>query len=122
MANSVWCAWEPFERGYMLWRKDTQQVVVLYANGTWEQFSDPWQEGQALPSRGNPPEGRVVPVRGFGLLWGSNDDVFKRLGWATADESGADATIQYFENGYVAYGGVLQPCIAVRYDGTWRRG
>ncbi|MEO5952282.1 MAG: zf-HC2 domain-containing protein, partial [Chloroflexia bacterium] len=70
---------ERFEGGYMFWRGDTKKIYVFFGNpnqdtlGTWAEYDDTWAEGDPLPTpvlgtkaAGTPPEGKHVPVRGFG--------------------------------------------------------
>jgi hypothetical protein len=69
-----------------------------------------------------PPHGFDQPVRGFGLLWRTTEEVRDRLGWASDSEVGARTAVQrmFADDGEVAflknlYSGVyrLDP------DGTW---
>ena len=135
---TVWAAWQPFERGYMLWRRDTDMITVFTNQGRWMEFPNQWVEGVSVPSRGAPPAGRVAPVRGFGYLWGSNNSVADSLGWAIEEEKGFCADVQSFEKGFVfrsndsvscsehgwnwAWDPGFQPLLfSIYYDGTWER-
>ncbi|MCD6519902.1 MAG: hypothetical protein J7M05_08275 [Anaerolineae bacterium] len=115
-ADVLWAAWQPFENGYMLWRSDVRQILVFYADGTWANFPDRWQEGMPIPSRGNPPPGRVAPVRGFGLVWGSHEEVAKRLGWALEEEKGFCATVQSFQRGFIFRSNRVRYCLDELYN------
>lgn len=97
MAN---VAFQPFERGMMIWREDTRQIYALYHDGSWDIFPDIWAEPQPQsdPSL-TPPEGRVQPVRGFGLVWQQQPGVRERLGWGLHAEEGLAAPLQAFERG-----------------------
>jgi serine/threonine protein kinase len=97
----TWSAWQPFERGGMLWREDTDLVTVFYDNGDSTTLPDQWQEGTPWSSRGNTPPGRVAPVRGFGWIWGTDDWVFKGLGWGLDAEKGICSLVQPFERGFI---------------------
>ena len=99
-AHITWSAWEPFERGSMLWRGDTNRVTVYHSDG-WVTLHDLWDGVSLPPSRGSPPFGLQVPVRGFGWLWGRRDDVFNWMGWATDIEKGFCALVQDFERGFI---------------------
>lgn len=102
MASLVsWAAWEPFERGSMLWLKYNDALYLTYDNGAWQELPDRWDEQSVPPSRGQSPPGLRAPVRGFGWLWGTNDDVFRRLGWAREDEKGICVSVQFFERGLI---------------------
>lgn len=79
---------ENFERGYMLWRKDTDRIYVIYANHTWAEFSNNFSD-QVNPefscgTQSSPPS----PRRGFSLVWCSNSDVHSSLGNALEAERG----------------------------------
>lgn len=136
-ASVVWAAWQPFERGYMFWRSDTMRVIAFYDGGTWTEFADQW-DGLTTVSRGSPPPGRVAPIRGFGYLWGTYDEVANRLGWGLEEEKGFCANIQPFERGLIFHSSTVSYCqdelynwathaafealfFVVHEDGTWRR-
>jgi len=106
----VWAVWQPFERGYMLWRSDTRRVIVFYSDRTWTEFTDQWTEGAAIPSRGSPPPGLLTPTRGFGYIWSTYDDVFNRIGWARVEEKGFCAKIQRFEGGFIFASSTVPSC------------
>jgi hypothetical protein len=81
-------AYQRFENGWMIWRSDTDEIIVLYSYGQWRVFDDTWVEGQTLSIAETPPGGMIIPERGFGKIWAENSDVRLDLGWATADEVG----------------------------------
>lgn len=135
--NIVWTAYEPFERGSMLWRSDTDDVYAFFDDGAWMQVNERWT-GQEPSSRGAPPPGLFAPERGFGYVWGQRDDLFARLGWARDREKGFCAEIQEFTRGVAIAGSPVATCTAddlfnhaatagwtpllwlVREDGVWR--
>ncbi|MBV7339980.1 SH3 domain-containing protein [Chloroflexi bacterium TSY] len=91
--------WEEFEHGYMLWRSDVNKHYAFYREQDtykWSIFPK-WDEGTPVLSRGEPPEGLLAPIRGFGHYWGKEDEVFKNLGWATDREKSFCATIQILD-------------------------
>jgi hypothetical protein len=104
----IWCAWQEFENGYMLWRMDTGKITVLSLEGQdggrWQEYDDPWVEGKYLIDLDpdiEPPPGRRQPKRGFGLIWreqlgGPQSDI----GWALMEEEGLCAG-QPFEKGFM---------------------
>ncbi|MBM4029108.1 MAG: hypothetical protein FJ280_27485 [Planctomycetes bacterium] len=99
-AQTTWAAWQPFERGAMLWREDHKVIAVFYAEGQWQAFADLWQEGQpASDSSLSPPTGLVQPVRGFGKVWRERQGVRARLGWAKQAEQGLCITLQEGQGG-----------------------
>jgi len=98
--QTVNVVFQPFERGVMIWREDTRQIYALYRDGAWDIFPDTWAEPQpeSDPSLA-PPEGRVQPVRGLGLVWRQQPDVRDQLGWGLRVEEGLAAPLQAFERG-----------------------
>ncbi|CAN5507153.1 hypothetical protein BH10CHL1_BH10CHL1_11240 [soil metagenome] len=107
--NVVWAAWEPFERGAMLWRSDTDLAYVFFNDGQWSPINEHW-DGKDIPSRGTPPQGLQAPVRGFGYVWGVRDDFFNRLGWAREQEKGFCAMIQPFDKGFILQSSTVEFC------------
>ena len=102
----IWCAWQEFERGYMLWRIDTGKIYVLYTQGmdggNWEVYDDTWPGGTDIDPDIIPPPGLVQPKRGFGWVWreqlgGPKSDI----GWALMEEEGLCAVTQPFEKGFM---------------------
>lgn len=93
-------AWEPFERGLMLWREDLNLIYVLGPDGTWISTGDTWREGdEPYDATIVPPPGFYQPVSGFGKTWRERPGVREALGWATAEEKGFTAAIQEFGGG-----------------------
>jgi hypothetical protein len=100
-ASIIWAAWQDFEKGYMLWRSDTDHITILYDDGNWMEVLDQWNQVDPIPSRGTPPAGKFAALRGFGYIWGRRDDVFNRLGWALEEEIGFCARVQDFQTGLI---------------------
>lgn len=95
----VQAAFMPFERGFMFWLQDTNQIVVLSNSesdlaGTFSVYQDTWREGmpESDPSI-QPPEGLVQPDRGFGQAWRTYPGVRDSLGWATGNTHGYTALV-----------------------------
>jgi len=109
-ASTVWAAWQPFESGNMIWRQNEDAVYVYAGDGDWTRYEDNWNEEALSNNRGTAPTGLQSPVRGFGYLWETNDDVYNDLGWATGDEKGFCARIQQFEKGILLIGDTVQTC------------
>jgi hypothetical protein len=103
--DTIWAAYEPFEGGHMVWRSDTQQIIVLYTDGSYEIYEDTWQEGDPVEIPGSPPLGFYAPVRGFGNLYASRPDLRGRLGWATALEEGYTMRVETIQGGSGRYSG-----------------
>jgi len=101
----VWAAYEPFERGHMVWRSGAGEIWVLYDDGRYETHPDTWSEGQPVDIPEAPPEGLVAPVRGFGKLWASQPEIRSMLGWATAPESGYTMLVESVRGGSGRYPG-----------------
>jgi hypothetical protein len=99
----IWAAYEPFERGHMVWRSDTQEIYVLYADGSYETYEDTWREGDPVDVPGSPPPGLHEPVRGFGNLYAHQPRVREVLGWATAPEAGYDMEVETIRGGSGRY-------------------
>ncbi|MCZ0937681.1 MAG: PA14 domain-containing protein [Caldilineaceae bacterium] len=109
-ASTVWAAWQPFEKGNMIWRQNDDAVYVYADDGNWARYDDDWNDQSLSNNRGTPPTGLKSPVRGFGYLWETNDDVFGDLGWATADEKGFCARVQQFAKGILLIGDTVETC------------
>jgi hypothetical protein len=110
-AETIWAAWEPFERGYMFWRNDEDAIyALLFANG-----ADPdqgpvvtggeaWRWDGGFPDgRGlAPPPGAFEPLRGFGRVWFEFlGGATGQLGWASQPERGICVTLQSFDSGVI---------------------
>jgi hypothetical protein len=103
----VWAAYQPFERGSMLWRSDRDTSYVFYADGSWLPITEGWDGGPSA-DRGAPPPGLEAPQRGFGYVWSHDDDIFNGLGWALDQEKGFCALVQDFEQGLLCAAPMLQ--------------
>jgi hypothetical protein len=103
--DTIWAAYEPFERGHMVWRSDTQQIYVLHADGSYETYEDTWHEGDPVEIPGSPPSGFYAPLRGFGNLYASQPGLRERLGWATAPEEGYTMRLETIRGGSGRYPG-----------------
>jgi hypothetical protein len=82
---------QTFEKGFMLWRKDTKEIYILLNNGTFWNFYDTWA-GEALPQE-TPPTGLLQPQMGFGKIWLDYPYVRSGLGWATGSETAYSSLI-----------------------------
>jgi hypothetical protein len=108
-AAIVWSAYQPFERGSMLWRSDTDTAYVFYSAGTWFPVQEQW-DGSAVTDRGAPPPGLIAPERGFGYVWSRSDSIFTGLGWARDREKGFCALVQSFERGFILRSADVASC------------
>lgn len=114
-AGLVWSAWEPFERGGMLWRSDTDFSYAFFGDGQWTPINERWDD-KPIPSRGDPPAGLQAPVRGFGYVWSVSDELFNRLGWARDQEKGFCALVQSFERGFILQSNTVEFCQDTLYN------
>ncbi len=108
-ASTVWAAYQPFERGSMLWRSDTDTSYVFYSSGGWFPIEFGWDGGPAR-DRGSPPPGLQAPQRGFGYVWSLDDEIFNGLGWARDQEKGFCAFVQEFERGFILRSSEVASC------------
>jgi hypothetical protein len=98
-------ATQAFERGNMFWRSDTRQIYALAANGQFWQMTDTWNESMpADDPASQPPDGLLQPVRGFGLVWRSDQAIRDAIGWAALPEAQYDGYWQDFERGAMFVG------------------
>ncbi len=123
-AGIVWSAWEPFERGSMLWRSDTDRSYAVLDSGDWGVIDATWPGGD-VPSRGDPPPGLTAPERGFGYVWSTSDTLFNQLGWARDSEKGFCALVQNFESGFLLQSDPTPSCTPDNLynqatDGSWQ--
>jgi hypothetical protein len=92
-STTVQAAYQPYQRGFMIWRSDTGEVYMFASdNSRWAAFPQSTYEG--LPDNSIvAPSGFVTSVRGFGRVWGSFEHVRDTLGWATGSEQGYQLSI-----------------------------
>jgi hypothetical protein len=97
-AATLSSAYQSFEHGAMLWLQGTpSQIYLLYPDGRYTRFTDTYDPAIDPESGGEtPPAGFVEPVRGFGKIWRTYQDVRLAFGWATGNELGGTSTIQDF--------------------------
>lgn len=116
-----------FERGGMFWLQGPPGYhYALFSTGRFQRYDDTYNTSIDPVSGGEtPPSGLLEPVRGFGKVWRSNNDVRTSLGWATTEENGGTATTQLFDRGLMVYLPQRGEIITLVYDpggmtGTWR--
>lgn len=94
--NNPGATFQQFERGFMIWRADTNDIYVLYdagslgANGGGPYTIYSGGEYVDLPENPifNVPAGRIRPENGFGKVWGNIPQVRNQIGWAVLSEVG----------------------------------
>ena len=98
-------AYQPFERGSMVWVSTQSAIYALYNTSTYQSVPDTWQDGVDPSSTGaQPPAPHLLePIRGFGKVWRDTVGMQTQIGWATSPESGGTLTIQSFERGAMLY-------------------
>lgn len=84
-------AYQPFERGFMIWlhRPDLAQpsIYVFTDDGRVSLYPDTWSDGDPANTLDEtPPEGLFEPVGGFAKVWREHSAVRDDLGWGTANE------------------------------------
>lgn len=94
-------AFEPFERGFMLWLEDSDIIYVFFEspNHPVTMFYGPlYLVTPAAPVTDEPPDGFYAPTSGFGHIWRGevpgSENVRDWLGWATEPEYSFTATHQ----------------------------
>ena len=119
---------QPFERGMMLFSASRNVTYALYGRGSgaWQSFNQADLIDLPTPTPEIATDERVVPVRGFGLVWGTQAGVKDKLGYATRDEAGPlEGVLQSYEGGLMIYSraGVGRgPTLYVLYaDGSFER-
>ncbi len=90
-------AYQRFERGTMVWLNSFDMIIVFYDQGGWAAFADQYTEGDVI-NVGEPPAGLIAPVRGFGELWMTNNEVQDRLGWGVSIETAFSTEYQFFQS------------------------
>lgn len=112
----IWAAWQPFQTGHMIWKQHDDAIFVFANDGEWTRIDDDWDNQELTGDRGDAPTGMQSPVRGFGYLWESDDDVYADLGWATAEERGFCAAHQEFDNGFLLLSDPVDSCLAGHHN------
>ncbi|MBW7882970.1 MAG: hypothetical protein H3C34_10090 [Caldilineaceae bacterium] len=114
-------AFQRFDGGVMVWVQEGSRVFVIFNDGTWQRFTDTWQEGE--PERDPAiavPAGKLQPIRGFGKLWRQVPSVREQLGWALAKEEAVGVQEQIFERGsMIRIGGLAYTLVGTGEEGKW---
>ena len=114
-------AYEPFERGAMIWRKDVRQHYTIFDSGGWQSFPDVWVEGLPDYSCPNsaPSQSPPTPLRGFGQIWCREAGVRQRIGNALAPEWAEQMVTQGFERGLMIQ--TSRGIYVLSQDGSWTK-
>jgi hypothetical protein len=106
---------QEFEGGHMLYRPDTGELLVTFADlERWAAFPDTYQ-GEPEPEM-EVPEGRDAPVLGFGKLWREQPALRERLGWAIAPERYFQGSVQDLTGGTLIWTGEEQWLMRVYFQ------
>jgi hypothetical protein len=88
-------AYQKYERGFMIWRADTGQVIVFWGEQTGQISTYEQNEYGVLPD--NPiayvPPDRVRSVNAFGKVWGNYQSVRDGIGYALGPEEAYTLTV-----------------------------
>lgn len=116
--TGILTAYEPFERGWMLWRRDNDGHYALFNDGRFAVYWYPPGEPPNFSCTEAAAAG--MPRRGFGRVWCQNLDVRQRIGRALSDEVGDYRPLQTFERGFMVYIKERGTVVSVFDDGTWK--
>jgi hypothetical protein len=106
IVSQIQVAEQVFEGGRLFWLQPTQQIWVMFSDGTgkgdWQIYEDNFVEGEMeFDPEIVPPAGFEQPERGFGKLWRENPEIRDSLGWAITPEFGHVTRYEYHaEGGY----------------------
>lgn len=117
--TGITSAYEAFERGFMLWRKDNDGHYAVFDDGEFSRFIIPSAEPPEFACTEAAQLGR--PKRGFSTVWCENTDVRQRIGNALDDEIGNDRPLQVFERGFMLFIPERNAIYALLDNGSWRR-
>lgn len=121
-------AFQPFERGLMVWLKapgryfvlETQNVAPGDIRRPLATVDDPLRITRNTEGSVRPPAGLFAPVSGFGLIWRGDVEqspaLRDRLGWALQPETGYTATYQC-DDATPSGGRAWQTCYLTLPDG-----
>lgn len=113
---------QEFEHGWMFAIQDRSEIWVAAftgeRGGNWTIYQDEFfraeeETGEELviEFEEEPPDGMVMPVRGFGWVWANNPEVNTALGWAVWIEvhRGEESTLRYDAGGTINADGEYVP-------------
>jgi len=116
-----------YERGEMFWLEGPPgYIYALFNTGRYQRYDDTYNAAVDPVSGGEtPPSGLIEPIRGFGKVWRTFQEVRTGLGWAMGGENGGQANVQPFERGQMVYLPQRGQIIIMVFDaggftGIWR--
>lgn len=119
--HDIAMAQQSFEGGRMIWRSDTNQIFVLYDDGTWEVHPNPWRPGDPAKLGYRAPPGRFEPVLGFGALWRSLGNSSGRLAWAVQPQQDFTGQAQQFQHGHMLLSEPSDAIFVLYSSGNWEQ-
>jgi len=117
--TGITSAYEGFERGWMLWRKDNDGLYAVIDGGETSVFFYPSAEPPQFSCA--EAQQRDRPQRGFSMVWCANPDIQTRIGNALDYEVGNDRPMQNFERGFMVYVAERGHVYAIYDDRTWQQ-
>ncbi len=112
-------SYQAFERGHMIWRADNGHIWVFGIGGQVMNFpSSSYGRLPDNPIQGAP--GQILPIFGFGKVWGNHQMVRDLVGFPTLPEGGGEATYSVISPANVAfltYGAIFSA--QIEPDGRW---
>ena len=117
--TGITSAYEGFERGWMLWRKDNDGLYAVIDGGETSVFFYPSAEPPQFSCA--EAQQRDRPQRGFSMVWCANPDIQIRIGNALDYEVGNDRPMQNFERGFMVYVAERGHVYAIYDDRTWQQ-
>jgi serine/threonine-protein kinase len=97
---------QPFERGSMFYYDPLARIYVLFGkdSGRWRVFEQRELRDLPTPTPAPNPPCSAPLVSGFGLVWGTFQEVRETLGCATGPEDGLfEGAYQPFQNGAMLF-------------------
>ncbi len=114
----------PFEKGFMFWLEDTNQIFVLVngadsQQGTFTAYQNTWMQGmpETDPSI-VAPTGFTQPEKRFGQAWRTYAGVRESLGWATAETESFTALV-IRQDELLAFNGPDGRVYQLDLEGNW---
>ncbi|MFN8530746.1 MAG: hypothetical protein U0670_19235 [Anaerolineae bacterium] len=119
---STYAAYQLYEQGFMIWRADTQDILVFHGStgGDFTVYPYTYYAAGDENTPQIPPEGLINPINGFGRVWGNFAREHQLLGWARTTETAYEALVTT-TNGSYLHGTITGPDGTLIYlnGGNW---
>jgi hypothetical protein len=115
IVGQIFLAQQEFQNATMFWLQPINQIWILQPNedgdNIWIVRDDSYSDGlpENDPSLTPPSEGLIQPIRGFGMLWRSDEALRNQIGWAVGEELGYTTDYEYHWGGTVDENNVYVP-------------